>query len=107
MKVFNFVKAEDMSSLEEYGASLISCMLSLKTLELYHLSALKKGLLDEDERETAKTICWEISRLMGLYKTQIEHVVERTDLSEEEVLQSLRNMVPDIKIPRKKIKKDE
>ena len=108
MKEIKFVNAEDLSSLEEYGAALLSSLISLKTLESFHIAAFNKGLLDEDESETGKTICWEIHRLIALYKTQIENVLDRTDLSEEQVLQSLKAMMPNFKIPRnKKVKKEK
>src|ERR1044071_5772989 len=99
MKEIKFVNAESLSTLEEYGAALLSSLISLKTLEAFHIAAFNKGLLDEDEAETGKTICWEIQRLIALYKTQIENVLDRTELKEEEILQSLRSMMPDIKIP--------
>lgn len=102
MKEVKFVNAEDLSSLEEYGAALLSSLISLKTLEAFHIAAFNKGLLDEDEAETGKTICWEIQRLIMLYKTQIENVLDRTELSEDQVMTSLKAMMPDIKLPRKK-----
>ncbi len=111
MNDFYFVSAEKMTTLEEYGAALLSGMISLKTLESFHIAAFEKGLLDEDEAETGKTLCWEIRRLMGLYKTQVDHILDRTRLNEEEVLISLRKMIPDVKLPRKrkytKKKKDD
>lgn len=102
MKEIKFVNANSLSCLEEYGASLLTGLYSLKTLEAFHLSAFNKGLLDEDEAETGKTICWEIHRLMALYKTQIENVLDRTNLKEEDILSSLKSMVPEIKIPKRK-----
>lgn len=104
MKEIKFVNAEDLNSLEDYGAALLSSLISLKTLEAFHIVAFNKGLLDEDEAETGKTICWEIQRLIALYKTQIENVLDRTNLSEEEVLKSLKAIMPNVKIPRKKKK---
>ena len=101
MKNVVFVDAENISSLEEYGASLLSAMVSLKTLEAFHISAFKKGLLDVDEAETGNTICWEIKRLLALYQTQINHVLDRTSLNEDQVLDSLKSMMPNFKIPRK------
>ena len=74
MKDIQFVNAEELQTLEQYGASLLSSLISLKTLESFHIAAFNKGLLDEDEAETGKTICWEIQRLVALYKTQIENV---------------------------------
>ena len=102
MKEIKFVNAEDISTLEEYGAALLSSLISLKTLEAFHVAAFNKGILDQDEAETGKTIVWEIHRLIALYKTQIENVLDRTELKEEDILQSLKAMMPDIKIPRKR-----
>lgn len=109
MKDAIFVSAENLTTLEQYGAALISSVISLKSLEGFHYAAFNKGLLDEDEAETGKTICWEIQRLLQLYKTQVENILDRTELNEEEIIQSLRDMVPNIKIPRKKknVKKKE
>ena len=102
MRDFNFVSCANLSSLEDYGASLLTGMISLRTLESFHIQAFKKGILDEDESETGKTICWEIQRLLALYKTQIENVLDRTDLKQEDILEKLKTMIPDIKIPKKK-----
>jgi hypothetical protein len=112
MKDIQFVNAEQLTNLEQYGAALLSSLISLKTLESFHIAAFNKGLLDEDEAETGKTICWEIQRLIALYKTQIENVLDRTELKEEDILTNLRSMMPNVKIPRKrknakKVKKDE
>jgi len=108
MKEIKFVNAKDLTCLEEYGAALLSSMISLKTLESFHIAAFNKGLLDEDESETGKTICWEIQRLISLYKTQIENVLERTGLQEQDVLDALKAMMPNIKIRKtKKNKNDE
>jgi len=102
MKDIQFVNAEELQTLEQYGAALISSIISLKTLESFHIAAFNKGILDEDEAETGKTIMWEIQRLLKLYKTQVENILDRTELSEQQVLDALRGMMPDIKIPRKR-----
>ncbi len=102
MKEIQFVNAEDLQTLEQYGASLLSSMISLRTLEGFHIAAFNKGLLDEDEAETGKTICWEVQRLMSLYKTQIENILDRTELKEQDVIDALRGMMPNVKIPRKR-----
>jgi hypothetical protein len=93
MKEVMWVNAKDMKTLEEYGAALLSGMMSLKTLEAYHVFAFKKGLLNEDEQETGKTICWEINRLFALYRAQLDHILERTELDEQAVLESLSLMM--------------
>lgn len=102
MKDAIFVHAKDMKTLEQYGASLISSLISLKTLESFHLQAFSKGLLDEDELETGKTICWELQRLILLYKTQIQNVLDRTALNSDQVMEDLKGMIPGIKIPKKR-----
>ncbi len=101
MKEIKFVDSKNLTTLEEYGTSLLSAMISLKTLESFHLSAFRKGLLDEHEMETGKTICWEIQRLLSLYKTQVNHVLDRSELNEEDILTKLKALMPDIKIPIK------
>lgn len=102
MKDVQFVNAEDLETLEQYGAALLSSIISLKTLESFHIAAFNKGILDEDEAETGKTIVWEIHRLLALYKTQLENIMDRTELDETMVIDSLRSMMPNIKIPRKR-----
>lgn len=100
MKEVKFVNADELSTIEQYGAALLSSMISLKTLESFHIAAFTKGILDDDETETSKTICWEIQRLMSLYKTQIQNVLDRTNLSEKEVMNSLKSMIPNAKLPK-------
>ncbi len=102
MKEIKFVTAEELTTLEEYAASLLSGMVSLRTLESFHIVAFNKGLLDTDEAETMQTIQWEMQRLLAIYKTQMQHVLERTEISEEQILESFRKMMPDVKIPRKR-----
>lgn len=107
MKEIQFVDAKQMKTLEHYAASLLSGMISLRTLSTFHLAAFNKGLLDEDESETGKTLCWEIQRLLALYQTQINHVLDRTELNEKDIIHSLKMMMPNVKIPKKKVKSKE
>lgn len=102
MQDVRFVDPEKIETLEDYGAAIISGMVSLKSLARFHMIADEKGLFEEDEQETGKTICWEIQRLLMLYKTQLENIMERTPIDEAKVIESLRNMMPDLKIPRKR-----
>jgi hypothetical protein len=102
MKEPQFVNAEQLETLEQYGAALLSSMISLRTLESFHIAAFTKGLLEEDEEETGKTMCWELRRLMALYKQQIENIMERCDLDEQKVMDSLKMLIPNTKLKRKK-----
>ena len=81
-------------------------MISLQTLERFHIEAHEKGLLDEDEEECSKTICWEIRRLIALYRQQVENISERSQLDESQVLENLKALMPDIKKKRGRKKKD-
>ena len=104
MKEPQFVNPEQLETLEQYGAALLSSMISLRTLEAFHIAAWKKGLLEEDEEETSKTICWEIRRLMSLYQTQLLNVMERAPFDQEELYQALQGLTPEQKLPRKRKK---
>jgi len=105
MKDFIFVDPADLKDLEQYAASLLSGIASLKTLEAYHMEGYKKGLFDEDEEETSKTICWEIRRLISLYQVQLEKIIDRTGFDENIALNYFKQTMPDIKIPTSKSKK--
>jgi hypothetical protein len=93
MKESTFVNPEQIETLEHYGASLVTSMISLRTLEAFHIATYKKGIMDEDMAETSKTICWELRRLMKLYKTQLEQVQEKAPLDETSVLESLKQLI--------------
>jgi hypothetical protein len=102
MNDIQFVNPTQMKTLEQYGAALLSGVYSLKTLEAFHIQAFSIGLLDSDEEEAGKTICWEIQRLIGLYKTQMQNVLDRTAIDETQIIESLKLMMPNVKIPNKK-----
>lgn len=96
------VTATEIESLKDYAVSIMTAMASLRTLELYHVTAYQKGLLDTDEIETSHTIIWEIKRLLNLYKTQMQHVLDRNNINEDEIVSAFHVTMPDIKIPKKK-----
>ncbi len=102
MKDIQFVSADKVKTLEHYASALVSSMVTLRTLESFHIAAFNQGLLEDDEAETGKTICWEIRRLMSLYKTQMENVLDRTELDEQAIIDSLKALMPDVKKSRKK-----
>lgn len=105
MNDIQFVNPAQMKTLEQYGAALLSGVYSLKTLEAFHVQAFSIGLLDADEEEAGKTICWEIKRLIELYKTQMQNVLDRTAIDENQIIESLKIMMPNVKIPNKKAAK--
>lgn len=94
--------ATEIETLEDYAVSIIAAMASLRTLELYHVTAYKKGLLDSDEIETSHTIIWEIKRILNLYKTLMQHVLDRSNIDEDQIISDFHATMPDVKIPKKK-----
>ncbi len=87
-----FISPKDMTTLEHYAASMFTALISLQSIQQFQAYALKKGLLDDDETETSKTIIWEIQRLAKLYENQIDKVLSRSPLEEQEILKSLQIM---------------
>lgn len=102
MKDMKFVNASEMETLEQYLASLLSSMISLKTLQQFHVIAEAKGLLEESEDVTGKTICVHIEQLLRLYRNQVDNILERTQIDEQTILDGLRAIMPEVKIPRKR-----
>ena len=88
-----FVDCKNVTTLESYGASLISGMVSIRTLEGFHISAYKAGLFLEEEEECSKTICFELRRLMALYKKQFEMISDRAEIDEKSVIEELTKLV--------------
>lgn len=102
MSDIQFVTADKIKTLEHYAASLISAMVTLRTLESFHIAAYNVGLLDEGEAETGQAMLWDLQRLQKLYRTQMDNILERVDISEQQIIDSLAKLMPEIKTPRKK-----
>jgi hypothetical protein len=96
MKEAILATAEDLQTHEQYATHLLMATVSLKTLESYQVAAYQKGLLDEEEEELGKTICWEINRLLMLYLTQIKNMMDRTNINEEEIWKELKKTIPNL-----------
>lgn len=102
------VNVDNMKTLEHYATSLVTAIISIGTMEKFHLNAYKQGLLEEDEAERALTICWELRRLMSLYTVQFEDVAERTEIDRVTVLAGLKDLIaPKKKRTRNKQPTDE
>jgi len=71
-----FVDSKNLKTLEQYAIALVSGMISLKTLENYHIRANEIGILTEDLICRANTIVWDIRRDIKLYRDQLESVLE-------------------------------
>ena len=106
LKNIQFVDADRLATIEDYAAALVSGMITLQTLARFHTSAESKGLLKDDEHETCKTLLWELKRLYNLYKTQAESILERTEITQDAILDSLRGMVPQVKKKSEKVPKN-
>lgn len=88
-----FVSATDLKNLEQYASWVVVAITSLRSMELYNAQALRIGILDEDEREQVATVMWEIKRLLSQYGTLINHLLERTELKEDVVIEFLKKMI--------------
>lgn len=102
MSEIKLVKPDKLKNLDEYAVSLLTSMFSLKTLDAYHMAAFNLGLLEEDEIKNIESINHAITSLLMLYKFQMENVLERTSITEEEILLELRKIMPEVDIPRKR-----
>jgi len=102
MSQIRLVNARDLETLEDYATSLLTGVASLKTLELYHLIAFNKGILEEDEVKLSESIRHDLERLMNLYKTQMENILDRTNITQQDILNHFRQIMPEIEIPRKR-----
>lgn len=102
MVQIRLVDAKDLETLEDYATSLLTGVASLKTLECYHLHAFNKGILEEDEIKLCESIRHDLERLMRLYITQMENILDRTNITQEDILNELRKIMPEIPIPRKR-----
>jgi hypothetical protein len=99
---------EKIKTVEMYALALISATISLNTLQGVELLAYNEGLLEEEEEELSKTICWEIKRLQSLYKKQLESVSERIpDYVEENLIEDLKKLFDKPKEKKKRKVKDE
>lgn len=71
-----YVNPLDLKSLEDYLISLVMGGISLKTLREFHLTAMKLGVLTEDQNCRANTIIWDFNRLIKIYAEQMESISE-------------------------------
>lgn len=102
-----YVDIKKMNSLEHYAAALITGMLSLKTLENFHIRATELGIMPEDMMCNANTIVWDIRRLLKIYQNQIERCLELIpdDFKVEAVFSSIkRDNATQVKRSAKKTK---
>ena len=83
--------ADHMKNLDDYASAMVMSMLSIRTLEGFQAQALKLGILQEDEEECSKTIIWELRRLLSLYKTQMDNVLERTDINPDDIVKNIQD----------------
>lgn len=97
---------KEINSLDKYAQALVSSIISAQTLEAIQIKAYKEGLLEEDEEELSKTICWELKRLIGLYKTQLENISDRIpDFEAQQVVEEIKKTF-NLKEKVKRKKKD-
>lgn len=87
-----YVTSKKMKSLEDYCMALVSGILSLQTLETFHIRAVEIGILKEDMECRANTIVWDLRRCIKLYHTQLS---EALDFLPEEI--NIARLIQDLK----------
>ncbi len=87
------VSAQEMSTLEDYATALAIGILSLKTLDQYHTSAISKGILPDDLIERAKVLIYDLQRARALYTLQMSETLELIpdDYEPKKVLEQWKN----------------
>lgn len=71
-----YVDASKMKSLDDYLISLVTGLISLRTLESFQARAADLGILKEDQMCRANTIIWDIKRMIKLYSDQAGSILE-------------------------------
>ena len=87
-----FVDAKKLKTLEDYAISLVSGMLSIKTLEEFHARAIEIGILTEDLNCRGNTIVWDMRRMLKLYQDQLESILEilPDDFNADKIIEILK-----------------
>lgn len=87
-----YVDAKNLKSLEHYAVALVMGILTLNTLETYHIRAEDLGILEEDMSCRANTIIWDLRRNMKLYHDQLKSVLELLpeDFTPDSIIESLK-----------------
>mgnify|MGYP003616944581 CR=1 FL=1 len=87
-----YVDAQNLKSLEHYAVALVMGILSLKTLETYHIKAEDLGILKDDMSCRANTIVWDLRRDIKLYYDQLQSILELLpdDFNPDSIVESLK-----------------
>jgi hypothetical protein len=70
------VDVKRLKTLEDLAVHLSTALYSLMTLHNFEIRAIEIGIMKEDMNERANTIAWDLKRLMKIYKTQLEEVLD-------------------------------
>jgi hypothetical protein len=102
MSKINFINNQQINCLEDYISACLISMASLQTLGGYQLVASETGLLEEDEFKTSEVILANIKALLIVYRSQVENLLDRTQITEQEILSEVQKHVPRLQIPKKR-----
>jgi hypothetical protein len=65
-----------METIEQYITMCAMSIISLESLEQYHIRAVELGILKEDQVCLANSLVWDLRRLQKLYKDQAESLLD-------------------------------
>lgn len=91
----HFVSSDKLKTLEQYLCSLISGLISMRSLDAYQDKALTLGILPDECEDYARGMMYETRRLIQIYQKMIQLVEERVELDVETVLEQFQEMVRD------------
>ncbi len=96
---------KSLKSLEDLAVYLTVGMLSIMTLQNTQIRAIEIGIMKEDQAERANVMIWDLRRLINLYQTQLESVLELlpTDFTAVPIIEKLKQA--EIKIARSIVRK--
>ncbi len=88
-----FVDEKSLKSLDDYAVMLTANLITLLTLQNIQVRALEIGILSPALNERANTLIWDIRRLLNLYQTQLNEVLELLpdDFDGKEIISKLKD----------------
>lgn len=92
-KDIHLLDPSKISSIENYASALLIGMHQIISLDNTHVEAMKNGLLTPVEQEIAESAVWELRRTIKIYRNLLDKILEKTPLTENEIVESLNKMM--------------
>src|SRR6185437_11963740 len=88
-----YVDEKNLKTLEDYAVTLVTGMLTIRTLLNQQIQSINAGILTEDLSCRTNTIAWDLKRMLKLYQDQTESVLEMIpdDFNVEKIIDGLKS----------------